>query len=155
MVTKDNLRSSENPAKQGWDSTESKKSLMERIRDLQHQEYSLQASITKTTGPNYRKLLEEKDREIEELMHYKEAYEALKSENEEKNSNTYARFPFNQSRKHRTKTMEKTVYQYQKISEADLTPSEVLLFFVACPLLVSLLILLPFVLFAYAYPRTK
>ncbi|EFO96999.1 hypothetical protein CRE_27891 [Caenorhabditis remanei] len=155
MVTKDNLRSSENPAKQGWDSAESKKSLMERIRDLQHQEYSLQASITKTARSNYRKLLEEKDREIEELMHCKEAYKALKSENDEKNSNrnTYARFPFNQSRS--GKTVEKMVYQYQKISEADLTPSEVLLFFVACPLLVSLFILLPFVLFAYAYPRTK
>ncbi|EFO93292.1 hypothetical protein CRE_09937 [Caenorhabditis remanei] len=130
MPDKKNLRSPENPAKQDWNSAESNKLLMERIRDLQHQEYSLQASITKSTGANYRKLMEEKNRVIEELKnkldrermdgeYYKQAYEALKAENEDKkngisNENTYALFPNNQSKSQQAKTVEKAIKQLKR-----------------------------------------
>ncbi|EFO96995.1 hypothetical protein CRE_27892 [Caenorhabditis remanei] len=139
MPDKKNLQPPGNPAKQGWDSAESNKILMERIRVLQHQEYSLQASITKTTGPNYRKLLEEKDEEIEELKnkleHYKEAYEALKAKNDKRNSNgdTYSLFPSNQSRKHK---MAKTIKQLTREKKR-----EAFQYFALCSFYVVLILL--------------
>ncbi|KAF1759001.1 hypothetical protein GCK72_015461 [Caenorhabditis remanei] len=139
MLDKENLRLPGNPAKQSPTFMESSRTLMERIRVLQHQEYSLQASITKTTGPNYRKLLEEKDEEIEELKnkleHYKEAYEALKAKNDKRNSNgdTYSQFPSNQSIKHR---MAKTIKQLTREKKR-----EAFQYFALCSFYVALILL--------------